>query len=59
MDFSLSTEQKLLIDTVRRFIAEELQPLEDSVEASGELDAVVQMVAATTFPTPPRYPHGP
>lgn len=39
MDFSLSTEQKLLIDTVRRFIAEELQPLEDSVEASGELDA--------------------
>ena len=39
MDFSLCTEQKLLIDTVRRFIAEELQPLEDSVEASGELDA--------------------
>ncbi len=41
MDFSLSTEQKLLIGTVRRFIAEELQPLEDSIEASGELDAAL------------------
>jgi acyl-CoA dehydrogenase len=41
MDFSLSTEQKLLIDTVRRFIAEELQPLEDKIETTGELDATL------------------
>ena len=37
MDFSLSNEQRLLIDTVRRFIREELAPLEDEVEASGAL----------------------
>lgn len=38
MDFSLSDEQKMLIDTVRRFISEQLQPLEDSVEADGQLN---------------------
>jgi acyl-CoA dehydrogenase len=38
MDFSLSNEQRLLIDTVRRFIREELAPLEDEVETSGALD---------------------
>jgi acyl-CoA dehydrogenase len=37
MDFSLSDEQRLLIDTVRRFIREELAPLEDEVEATGTL----------------------
>jgi acyl-CoA dehydrogenase len=37
MDFSLSDEQRLLIETVRRFIREELAPLEDEVEASGTL----------------------
>jgi acyl-CoA dehydrogenase len=37
MDFSLSNEQRLLIDTVRRFIREELAPLEDEVETSGQL----------------------
>jgi acyl-CoA dehydrogenase len=37
MDFSLSDEQRLLIDTVRRFIREELAPLEDEVEATGAL----------------------
>jgi acyl-CoA dehydrogenase len=37
MDFSLSGEQRLLIDTVRRFIREELAPLEDEVEATGTL----------------------
>jgi acyl-CoA dehydrogenase len=37
MDFSLSDEQRLLIDTVRRFIREELAPLEDEVEATGSL----------------------
>ena len=37
MDFSLSDEQRLLVDTVRRFIREELAPLEDEVEATGTL----------------------
>ena len=38
MDFSLSNEQRMLIDTVRRFIAEELRPLEDELENTGQLD---------------------
>ena len=37
MDFSLSDEQQLLVRTVRRFIAEELVPLERDVERDGEL----------------------
>jgi acyl-CoA dehydrogenase len=39
VDFSLSSEQRLLIDSVRRFIAEHLAPLEDEVEREGRLDA--------------------
>lgn len=35
MDFSLSAEQNMLIDTVRRFIREELKPLEDQIEIDG------------------------
>ncbi len=35
MDFSLSDEQKMMIETVRRFIAEELHPLEEELEAQG------------------------
>jgi acyl-CoA dehydrogenase len=37
MDFSLSQEQKLLIDTVRRFVRDELAPLEQQVEDQGYL----------------------
>ncbi len=37
MDFALNDEQKMLIDTVRRFIAEELHPLEDELENQGFL----------------------
>ena len=37
MNFGLSDEQKMMIATVRRFIAEELQPLEAEVEAQGFL----------------------
>ena len=37
MDFSLSDEQRLLIDTVRKFIAEQLAPLEDEIERSGTI----------------------
>jgi acyl-CoA dehydrogenase len=38
MDFALNDEQKMMIETVRRFIQAELAPLEDAVEASGVLD---------------------
>jgi len=37
MDFSLNEEQKMMIDTVRRFIVEELKPLEDEIENQGFL----------------------
>jgi acyl-CoA dehydrogenase len=37
MDFALNDEQKMMIDTIRRFIAEELQPLEDALENTGSL----------------------
>lgn len=38
MDFSLNDGQKMLIETVRRFIVEECQPLEDEIEESGHFD---------------------
>jgi acyl-CoA dehydrogenase len=41
MDFALSEEQKLLIATVRRFVASELMPLEDEVAAGGRLDPII------------------
>ena len=37
MEFGLSDEQRLIIDTVRRFVETELIPLEDAIEATGEL----------------------
>ncbi|BDI03675.1 acyl-CoA dehydrogenase family protein [Sphaerotilus microaerophilus] len=37
MDFGLRDEQKMLLDTVRRFIQQELQPLEQGIEDSGAL----------------------
>jgi acyl-CoA dehydrogenase len=37
MDFALNDEQKMMIATVRRFIKEELRPLEDEVENNGIL----------------------
>ena len=37
MDFGLNDEQKMMIETVRRFVAQELQPLEDEVETTGVL----------------------
>lgn len=39
MDFALTAEQKLIIETVRNFIARELAPLEEEVETSGALAA--------------------
>jgi acyl-CoA dehydrogenase len=38
MDFALTGEQKLLVETVRRFVADELIPLENEVEARGQLE---------------------
>ena len=37
MNFSLSSDQHLMVETIRRFITEELKPLEELVEASGSL----------------------
>ncbi|MGI9335182.1 MAG: acyl-CoA dehydrogenase family protein [Gammaproteobacteria bacterium] len=41
MDFGLDSEQRLLIQSLERFIERELRPLEDEVEATGALDAGV------------------
>jgi acyl-CoA dehydrogenase len=38
MNFGLSDEQKMLIDTVRRFVSGELRPLEEDVERTGVLE---------------------
>lgn len=38
MQFDLTSEQTLLIETVRRFVETELVPLEDEIEATGRLD---------------------
>ena len=35
MDFDLSPEQRMIVDTVRRFVETELIPLEDGIEALG------------------------
>ena len=43
MDFALNDEQRMMIDTVRRFIRLELEPLEQSVEDSGVLDPAVAL----------------
>lgn len=37
MDFALNDEQKMMLETVRRFIKEELKPLEEAVETDGAL----------------------
>ncbi len=39
MEFGLSDEQRLLVRTVRQFIARELRPLEADVERTGALEA--------------------
>ena len=39
MDFELSTEQRLIVDSVRTFVARELMPHEDAVERTGEVPA--------------------
>jgi acyl-CoA dehydrogenase len=41
MDLSLSTEQLMLVDAVRKFVERELLPLEDAIEEQGCLDPAV------------------
>jgi len=38
MDFGLSNEQKMLVQTVRDFVNKELLPLEDEIEETGHFD---------------------
>jgi acyl-CoA dehydrogenase len=38
MDYSLNPEQKMLIDTVRRFVRDELAPLEEGIETDASLN---------------------
>jgi acyl-CoA dehydrogenase len=38
MEFGLSDAQKLLVGMVRRFVETELRPLEEEVEATGQLE---------------------
>src|SRR3546814_18112320 len=37
MDFSISEESRMLVDTVRRFVQEKVQPLEGEVEKLGRI----------------------
>ncbi len=37
MDFALSTEQQMIVDTVRRFVEHELYPHEAEIERSGNV----------------------
>ena len=38
MQFDLTEEQTMIVGTVRRFVEAELIPLEDEIEATGQLD---------------------
>ena len=38
MDFSLTDEQRLIVETVRRFVETEIYPHEEKTEATGEVD---------------------
>ena len=37
MDFSISDEQQMVVDTVRSFVENELMPYEDEVERTGQV----------------------
>ncbi|HEX8013152.1 MAG TPA: acyl-CoA dehydrogenase family protein [Casimicrobiaceae bacterium] len=46
MDFALNDEQKMMIDTVRRFIKEELRPLEEEVDRN---DGIAPEIARAIY----------
>ena len=53
--FVLNDEQRMLLDTVRRFVREQCKPLEDEVETSGALSvdrAMTLHQQAHVEPTP-------
>lgn len=37
MDYPLTTEQNMLIESIRAFVAEEIQPYEAEVDRAGEV----------------------
>jgi acyl-CoA dehydrogenase len=41
MNFEMSSENRLLAETVRRFIKERLMPLEAAIDAADEIDPIV------------------
>ena len=43
MDFGLSEEQEMIVQTVRSFVENEIYPHEDLVERSGEVPAEIAM----------------
>ena len=49
MNFGLTEEQSMIVDTVREFVEREIYPHEDAVEASGEVPAeVAEAIKAKT-----------
>ena len=54
MDFSLSDEQRLLVETARRFVRSELMPLEKELEEKRALD--IYRRALSIHPRLPRVP---
>lgn len=50
MNFGLTEEQSMIVDTVREFVEREIYPYEDAVEASGEVPAeVAEAIKAKTI----------
>lgn len=50
MNFGLTEEQSMIVDTVREFVEREIYPHEDAVEASGEVPAeVAEAIKAKTI----------
>ena len=41
MNFEMSSENRLLAETVRRFVKERLMPLEAAIDAADEVDPLV------------------
>ena len=53
MDIELSSEQRMLADSVQSFVSEELLPLELEVERAGEVSAEQGAHKKTAFPVEP------
>ena len=53
MEFSFSSEQKMIIDSVRSFVEQELYPHEDEVEKTNHIDASLAETVSYTHLTLP------